>query len=150
MFDLFLREPFHRIRRVHDNGDAVVRDDGRFHVHALGRSRAHLGRLRAPARHADLRGAVDDGGNAGGGTFGGDVEGGPGMLRFKLLRELRHEFRPERIGAFDDELFGARFRSDENERESGEKISQFHVGFLFLVKTSRSGRLERFDICRAG
>ena len=57
----------------------------------------------APARHADLRGAVDDGRDAGGGTFRGDVEGGAGMLRLKLLRQLRHEFRAEGIGAFDDE-----------------------------------------------
>ena len=58
--------------------------------------------LCAPAGHADLRGAIDDGSDAGGGTFGGNVEGGAGILRLKLLRELRHEFCAEGIGAFDD------------------------------------------------
>ena len=97
--------------------DAVIGDDGRLHVHAFGGGGGHLRRLGAPARHADLRGAVDDRGDAGGGTFRRDVEGGAGILRFKLLRELRHEFRAERVGAFDDELLGARFRGDESEPE---------------------------------
>ena len=97
--------------------DAVVGDDRRFHVHAFPRGRADFRRLGAPAGHADMRGAVDDRGDAGGGTFGRDVEGGSRILGFKLLGELRHEFRAEGVGAFDDELLGARFRGDESEPE---------------------------------
>jgi hypothetical protein len=45
------------------------------------------------------------------------------MLRFKLLRELRHEFRAECVGAFDDEFLGERLRGDESERENDEEMS---------------------------
>ena len=50
--------------------------------------------------------AVDDRRDAGGGSFGRDIEGGSGMLRFKLLGQLRHEFRAERVRAFDDKAIG--------------------------------------------
>ena len=86
--------------------DAVIGDDRWLHVLALGRSGADFGSLGATARHADLRRAIDDRGDPGGRTFGGDVEGGAGMLRFELFGELRNQFRAERVGAFDDEAIG--------------------------------------------
>ena len=68
----------------------------------LARSGRDFGRFRAPAGCTNLRGAVDDRSDASSGTFGRDVEGRSGMLRLKLLRQLRNEFRAERVGALDD------------------------------------------------
>ena len=119
-------------------------------------SRADFRRFGAPAGHADLRGAVDDRGDAGGGTFRRDVEGGAGILGLELLGELRHEFRAERVGAFDDELLGARFRGDESEPESeGDDESDFHKMRLSdvdwsMVRISSSGRPERVGTRAAG
>ena len=40
------------------------------------------------------------------------------MLRFELLRQLRNEFRAERVGAFDDEALGFGFSQSECECET--------------------------------
>jgi hypothetical protein len=48
------------------------------------------------------------------------------MLCFELLRELRHEFRAEGVGAFEDELLGERFGGHESERKGGQEMSEFH------------------------
>ena len=61
-----------------------------------------------PAGHSDLCRAIDDRSDSGGRTFGGDVEGGAGMLRFELFRQLRNQFGSECVGAFDDEAIGVR------------------------------------------
>ena len=66
-----------------------------------------------------LRRAIGDGGDAGGGTFGRDVEGGAGVLGFELFRELRDELGAEGIGAFDDEPLGA--GRGREERQSGDE-----------------------------
>jgi phosphoribosylformylglycinamidine (FGAM) synthase-like amidotransferase family enzyme len=53
-----------------------------------------------------LCGAVNDGSDAGGRSFGSYVEGGAGMLRLELLRQLRNQFRAECVGAFDNQAIG--------------------------------------------
>ena len=103
----FLVRPLIGLLAVHDDGDAIVGDDSWLHVHAFSGSGADFGWLRAPAGHADLGGSVDDSGDAGGRTFGSDVEGRAGMLRFELLGQLRNQFRAESIGAFDNQPVGA-------------------------------------------
>ncbi len=102
MLHLFLRQAFERICRVHDDAEAIVGDDGRFHVHAFAGGRRDFRWFRAPAGHADLSGAIGDRRDAGCGTFGRDVEGGAGVLRFELFRQLRDELCAQSIGAFDD------------------------------------------------
>jgi hypothetical protein len=72
-------------------------------VFAFGRGGADLGGFCAPAGHADVGRAVDDRSDPGGRSFGGNVEGGAGMLRLELFRQLRNQFGPERVGAFDDQ-----------------------------------------------
>ena len=104
----FLVSPLIGLACVHDHADAVVGDDRRFHVDPFAGSRADFRRFGAPAGHADLRGAVDDRGDAGGGAFRRDVKGGVGMLGFEGFRELRHELRSKCIGSFDDQPIGTR------------------------------------------
>ena len=47
----------------------------------------------------------------------------PRILGFKLLGELRNEFRAEGVGAFDDDFLGARWRSCQGEAgENGRYV----------------------------
>src|SRR2546430_17517752 len=99
-------------------------------MNAFRRGSGNFGGLGPPAGHANLRRAIDDRSDAGGRALRRDVEGGPGMLGFELLGELRHEFRAESIGAFDDELLSERFGGGESEREGGQEMSEFHSCFI--------------------
>jgi hypothetical protein len=119
ILDLLLAQVVQRIFCVDDYTKTIVGDDRRLHVHAFRRSGADFGRLRAAARHADLGGAIGNGGDAGSGTFRGNVKGGAGVLCFELLRQLRHELGAEGIGAFDDEPIRACFSGSEG--KAGEE-----------------------------
>jgi hypothetical protein len=55
-------------------------------------------------------------------------------LGFKLLRKLRDEFRAERIGAFNDEFFGARVDGNKRERECDKEVSDFHRMRCLMVR----------------
>jgi len=79
--------------RVHDDGNSVISDDGRFSYCAPWLLRPQLPKIFARRSHANLGGTSDDGGDAGGRAFSSDVERCAGMLRFKLLGQLRNELR---------------------------------------------------------
>jgi len=125
-FDLRLGQSLDGIRAVHNDRDSVVSHDGGLERAAIGGGGGEFGIERAAAGHADIGGAVDDGGDAGGGTFSGDAEADARVRGLVGFGELRDEFCAESVGAFDDE-FGVRMdRADRKDCRDGEGEEFFH------------------------
>ncbi len=127
---------------IDDDGNAVGGDLNGSEGDAAGTSLGQFHFVGLAGGHADFSFAVDQGGDAGGGTFSGDFEGDFGAAGlhagFEGLGQLRDEFRPEGVGALDEDGSGGECWDRKDEGRCYEKEFLDHG----------RGRMVRFNMLK--